>query len=610
LELYSSRFEGQPIERGPETTRFEGLLFGYPSCCVESFVRNGYARNQVRKSDQRILFHWACPACMQTPLLVPHYRRVNEECRQLMRGKAPFHLSQLIPSMPRVFLRRAVATATSVVSLGVLSSCMDITAAETDPHRLTLGLGQDSDQDLLSDTEEHGLGSIAQQPDENGNHILDGIDLATQLAVQIGGLPTKPEGQGVYRVDVMLKGLEWCGICGQSVNMGHLTVCNPQAQLYAKLPYIALHFMEHGSLSYDGSVHGQGRLWIQHLVETLASRKPSHLLSIGTDDDKDGLMNPEEKWAGTQADRLDSDSDGVPDGPALAYELCQGLELLPRTPAKTTYAIDHLLRGLVTCPVCGQTENMGWMEIVNPREDIRMQVSYLAQHFLRHGSFAYGGEERLNPAQLSVVLKGDGTSHLIVAGEDSDEDGLLDREEIAAGTHPEKADTDGDGVLDGVSLARNLHRRILQLPIGPTTGTPYRMPREANCFAPCPICLESVNCGRLDIIHPWADLQQSISFLGLHFLEHGSFAVAQDDRIDPLGLETLISPGVAVVRNGSDVKLRWLGKTGRHYEVLAGPDVLGPWASLGTWTGDGTPIVFTDSGSTQASGRFYQIRAW
>lgn len=610
LDLYAARFEGRPIDCSPETRRFEGLLFGYPSCCVESYVRNGYARNRLRRSEQRLLFHWACPACAQTPLLIPHYRRVNQECRRLMRGGISNSVSGFVPAVRKGLLREAVATAASMISLGILGSNLDAAASGADPHRLAYGLAHDADQDLLSDVEEQGLATDPQQPDENGNHILDGIDWATQLAARIEKLPTQSNGATVYRTDFMLKGLEWCSICGQSVNMGHLTICNPQAQLYAKLPYIALHFMEHGSLAYDGSVHGQGRLWVRHLVETLESKGPGHLISIGSDDDKDGLMNREEQWAGTQADRPDSDTDGVPDGPSLAYELGQTLESLPRIPIQATYAIDHYLRGLVTCPICGQTENMGWMEIVNPRENMRMEVSYLAQHFLRHGSFTTREGERLNPAQFSRLLKGDGSSHLVISGEDTDRDGLLDREEVVLNTDGGKPDTDGDGVLDGIDLARRLSQKILRLPIGPSKVATHRILHEANCFKPCPICLENINCGFCDLINPWADLRQSMSYLNLHYLEHGSFAVTPDQRIDPLALQALLDSGVSVVRKGSQIELGWLGKAGRHYEILTGSSATGPWTFAAQFTGDGTQIQYTDSESDRSSARFYQIRAW
>jgi hypothetical protein len=79
LELYASRFDGTPVDRSPMNRRIEGLLFGYPSCCVENYIAKGYAKNSLRRSEQSILFHWACPNCAITPLLLPYYSRCTSK---------------------------------------------------------------------------------------------------------------------------------------------------------------------------------------------------------------------------------------------------------------------------------------------------------------------------------------------------------------------------------------------------------------------------------------------------------------------------------------------------------------------------------------------------
>ena len=88
LALYVKRFGNRPVNHSRPDRRIEGLLFGYPMCCVESFVANGYARNSLRRADQKILFHWACPDCAMTPVLLPYYRRIHRECRRLIRHGA------------------------------------------------------------------------------------------------------------------------------------------------------------------------------------------------------------------------------------------------------------------------------------------------------------------------------------------------------------------------------------------------------------------------------------------------------------------------------------------------------------------------------------------
>jgi hypothetical protein len=83
LEEYAARFEGRPLDKSQPTRRFEGNAFGYPSCCVEAFVRAPYQPNDLAREDQELLFHWACPGCRETPDLLPLYRELHAA---LLRG--------------------------------------------------------------------------------------------------------------------------------------------------------------------------------------------------------------------------------------------------------------------------------------------------------------------------------------------------------------------------------------------------------------------------------------------------------------------------------------------------------------------------------------------
>lgn len=78
LDLYSQRFENKPIEKSPDTQRFEGFLFGYPPCCIEKYILRPYAANNLDEKDQKILFHWACGDCQITPFLLFSYRKTLE----------------------------------------------------------------------------------------------------------------------------------------------------------------------------------------------------------------------------------------------------------------------------------------------------------------------------------------------------------------------------------------------------------------------------------------------------------------------------------------------------------------------------------------------------
>jgi len=77
IQLYERRFANTIIDKSAQTQRFEGFLFGYPACCVDQFIRQPYAPNNLPAEDQKILFHWACRDCKITPLLLPAYKSVH-----------------------------------------------------------------------------------------------------------------------------------------------------------------------------------------------------------------------------------------------------------------------------------------------------------------------------------------------------------------------------------------------------------------------------------------------------------------------------------------------------------------------------------------------------
>ncbi|HNV00565.1 MAG TPA: hypothetical protein PKK20_11550 [Verrucomicrobiota bacterium] len=898
LDLYSARFEGRSLDRTLNDRRFEGWLFGYPSCCIESYLAHGYRPNALEREDQRLLFHWACPRCQVTPILLPDYRRLHRACltgeRNGLRPGKPF-----VRSSPRIrrVLRQSLAMAASFVALGAfspaawagaspnphqipldvwtdadrdglddaqelllgldpnradqdnngisdgvdwalkLSAAIDALPGEvspTQPYRLAhmaFGLetcsicgeavnmgfyeivnplenlsaavpciakhylehgslvyagsehegvlnvpllrtalesagqahlllegaavdrdrdglrddeerlfntspdnpdsdadglldgietarklraqldalpqfgrpedgpgdrpfavphpmygietcprcgqavvmdiwhvynlgnqgfievpsmalhylkhgafaweggqlaggkgrvdprqllsvltGQgdghqspvspDQDEDLLTDREELDLGTDPANGDENANHLPDGADLAAACAARIAGLPVKPSADHPYRLDFELKGLERCAVCGTNVNMGHLTVCNARAGLYATLPYIALHHLEHGSFSHAGSVHGSGRLDPVLLRAALDETAPSHFVRAREDGDEDGLTGAEEKRLGTDPAVADTDGDGVPDGFAVARRLWESIVHLTRATTAPVHAVDHLMRGLVTCPVCGKQENMGYIEIVNVPEQMRVEVSYLALHFLRHGSLGNGDGGRLNPRLIHLALEGDGGSHAVIVAGDSDRDGLLDSEERALGTDPERPDTNGDGIVDGAEAARSAFRRIGELPREATAREPYALHAEADCYVPCEICGVDVNCGFVELVQPWAELRITLSYRLLHFMEHGSFAASLEERADPLQLEAFLRPSLLMVGDGQRPTLRWYGALGRRYQVQTGDTPSGPWRSGPEFYGANAPLTFTVDSTDPAPRRFFRLLVW
>ncbi len=76
IQLYEQSFADKPIDKTAQTQQLEGLLFGYPPCCVDAYIRRPYAPNNLSAEDQKILFHWACKNCKITPLLLPAYKGV------------------------------------------------------------------------------------------------------------------------------------------------------------------------------------------------------------------------------------------------------------------------------------------------------------------------------------------------------------------------------------------------------------------------------------------------------------------------------------------------------------------------------------------------------
>jgi len=78
LDAYERRFAGTPVSKSAAAVRFEGFLFGFPPCCVDSYIRHPYTRNDLDREQQKILFHWACKGCKITPYLWPAYKAVHD----------------------------------------------------------------------------------------------------------------------------------------------------------------------------------------------------------------------------------------------------------------------------------------------------------------------------------------------------------------------------------------------------------------------------------------------------------------------------------------------------------------------------------------------------
>ncbi len=131
----------------------------------------------------------------------------------------------------------------------------------------------DSDGDLLADSEELAAGLSLYDTDQDRDLVPDGIQLARRCAEIIDRLPladpNAPDQKGVYKISYMMRGLEWCEICGASVNMGYWEIVNPTLGASIQVSEIARHFMEHGSFTHLGT-RQSGRVDIAALLEILA----------------------------------------------------------------------------------------------------------------------------------------------------------------------------------------------------------------------------------------------------------------------------------------------------------------------------------------------------
>lgn len=83
IQLYEQAFVNTPVDKSPRTQLFEGFFFGYPSCCVNEYIRKPFSPNNLNEQQQKILFHWACRDCKVTPSLLPAYQSIHDSIELL-----------------------------------------------------------------------------------------------------------------------------------------------------------------------------------------------------------------------------------------------------------------------------------------------------------------------------------------------------------------------------------------------------------------------------------------------------------------------------------------------------------------------------------------------
>jgi len=311
-----------------------------------------------------------------------------------------------------------------MVSAGVAAAITLGTAATTnkalaaglpDPHQLPVSM--DSDGDFLANREEFAIGYLLFDPDQNRNAIPDGIELANRCNSIIENLPwqgQQADPDQTYKWHTPVFGIEFCEICGATINMGPAGIVNPRLNLSVSFPLIALHYIEHGSFSYNGTIH-DGRVDVPLLLRVLETRFPyepnDHQLPLNyvvkgvgqlapdaNDLDGDLLADTEELAAGFDLYDADQDANLVPDGIELAKQCSSVIDQLPvynpyggGLPPEETYKINYFQHGLELCEICGNQLNMGYWHIVNPKLKLFIDVYDITCHYLSHGSFSFSG---------------------------------------------------------------------------------------------------------------------------------------------------------------------------------------------------------------------------
>ena len=454
-----------------------------------------------------------------------------------------------------------------------------------DPKAHQLPVAEDTDGDLLADSEEKALAYLPFEPDQNRNGTSDGVELAKLCAADINDLPTWDPQSGTtepnetYKWYILALGLETCDICGQQFNMGGVVVVNPNRSLTVNCPFISLHYMEHGSYSYAGSTN-KGRLDVPTLLKALELRLPcepnDHQLPVAKDADADLLANKEEFAIGYKPFDDDQNENETPDGVELAKRLAADVNDLPQwygqgDPPDKTYKFEHALDGLEQCDICGRWIHMGGWEIKNPKLGLRypdpndpldkMFLPDLALHYMEHGSFdCYGGIHtgRVNLQRLMRVLERrfpyDPNEHqLPLDANDLDDDLLADSEELEAGYNLYDPDQDQDLTLDGIEFARQCGEVIEALPVHDPYGgdPPPEQTHKVNYFQrgveQCGVCEAMRNMGWWQVINPKLGLSIDVPDIVCHYMEHGSFSYTGDvhgeGRIDlPLLVKILEMP--------------------------------------------------------------------
>ncbi len=401
LDSYLRNFANKPMATHKSDRIKEGFLFGYPYCCVKNFVENGYTKNPYIGKEQEILFHWVCPDCRNTPSLIPYYQKIHNECEHIFAEASSTHFNHPIAGLCRKSLPVAASFLIAFGTPLIVNSQL-----HADDHWLPVE--NDADSDFLSYREEILLGT-----QEFFLYPSAADSIAKSYKTIIDFLPRKVSDITCYAKDNYAYGVYPCPICGDRINMGEVIVYNPLHSLEIEIPYMAMHFMEHGSFSYMIGEEAS-RIDIELLKEVSAPFDTQHLVvETASDNDNDGLSNASEEHFDMSPNNPYTNNIGIDDGQEITEAIVEHISDLPvvdyggAPPTDQVYLWYLLTDGTGTCSICGKSVDMGGVRIVNPMQETSIYIPIISLHYMAHGRFAYSGTANtgeVDPIELCTVL--------------------------------------------------------------------------------------------------------------------------------------------------------------------------------------------------------------
>ena len=449
------------------------------------------------------------------------------------------------------FKQKALAAgAAAAITLGAGVALNTALAHTPDPHELPVS--QDADGDLLTDAEETAINSDVSDPDQNGNLIPDGVELAKRCETVFNQLPDYPPSNP-DEISKILYGppvTEMCDICGEIVYHHEARVVNPRLEFVVGFPPLALHYMQHGSFTYAGDEH-DGRVDVAALVQVLELPLPydpkAHQLPVEEDTDGDLLADNEEKALAYLPFEPDQNKNGTSDGVELAKLCAADINDLPleneADPNEICKGFAYAF-GLEICDICGEVVNMGGAWVTNPRLNLTVGFPILTLHYMEHGSFSYAGDVHNGRIDVPALLQAlelrlpcEPNDHQLPVAKDADADLLANKEEFAIGYQPFNGDQNKNEILDGVELAKRLAADVNDLPqwygLGDPPNETYKFEHALDGLEQCDICGQWIHMGGWEIINPKLGLKYPnhddplngtfLPDLALHYMEHGSF---------------------------------------------------------------------------------------